>query len=117
MAVSRYEESLFLELRLELSARDLPQPERQYKTGSYRLDFAWPGLLLCVEVDGGNWIRGSHTRPGDYARRRALALAGWRVLPYHSSELRHQAQAEHVSIEIALAVQALEAGLVELELP
>ena len=63
-----------------------------------RLDFAWPEVMLGAECDGANWIRGSHTRELDYERRRALALAGWTVLPYHIDEIMRDA--DRVAAEI-----------------
>ena len=96
MAESRYEEQLHAVLVEELAVRDLPLPERQYPVGEYgpdarlKLDFAWPGLMLAVEVDGGNHIGGSHVRPADYKRRRAITENQWRCYPYHADEIRDE---------------------------
>ena len=69
---------------------DMPQPETEYRFHSkrrWRFDFAWPGLMLAVEVEGGQWVNGRHNRAGagyegDLEKYNAAALAGWRVLRF-----------------------------------
>jgi hypothetical protein len=52
----------------------------------YRFDFAWPGLLVAVEIEGGIWNGGRHTRARGFiedARKYNLAAEmGWTVLRY-----------------------------------
>jgi hypothetical protein len=64
-----------------------PEPEREWRFDTdrkWRFDFAWPIFRLAVEVDGGTWAGGRHTRGGGYERDaeklNAAALAGWRVV-------------------------------------
>ena len=61
--------------------------ERQYRfhpSRQWRADFAWPAQMLMLEVEGGTWSGGRHTRgPGfeqDCIKGAAALLAGWRVL-------------------------------------
>lgn len=70
-----------------IKAAGLPAPERQYKPITdrrYRVDFAWPDHNLIVEVEGGGFVGGRHTRGAgfraDCERSNELVLAGWRVL-------------------------------------
>lgn len=65
----------------------LPVPEREYrfhKTRRWRFDFAWPDLMLAVEIEGGTWINGKHVRPKgfeqDCEKYNEAAMGGWRVL-------------------------------------
>lgn len=65
----------------------LPPPEREYlfaRPRRWRFDFAWPGQMLAVEVEGGIFAAGRHNRPlgmiADMEKYNAALLLGWRVL-------------------------------------
>ena len=77
-----------------LLAADYPQPVREYRfhpTRKWRFDFAWPEARVAVEVEGGTWDRGRHTRgagyAGDCAKYNAAVMSGWRVLRFTSDML------------------------------
>ena len=63
----------------------LPEPVRQLRVDVargrwYRIDFAWPELLVAVEAEGFEW-HGSRARwKADKVRVAALERCGWRVL-------------------------------------
>lgn len=68
-------------------AHGLPMPERQYKAVAGRRwawDFAWPTERLLVEIDGGTWVQGRHTRgagvEGDAEKQSTAAALGWRTM-------------------------------------
>jgi hypothetical protein len=50
----------------------------------WRFDFAWPSYMVAMEVEGGVWSQGRHTRPqgfiNDMAKYNAATLQGWRVI-------------------------------------
>lgn len=50
----------------------------------WRFDYAIPDHKIAVEVEGGVWTQGRHTRPrgflGDMEKYNAAAALGWRVL-------------------------------------
>ncbi len=50
----------------------------------WRLDFAWPDSKIAVEVEGGIWTDGRHTRgvgfEMDCVKYANLAIAGWRLI-------------------------------------
>ena len=80
---------LELELLAHITYAELPPPEREYPFApprKFRADFAWPDRRLLVEVEGGTWTRGRHTRPEGYAKDcekyNTAALCGWRVLRF-----------------------------------
>lgn len=50
----------------------------------WRFDYALPTFKVAIEVEGGVWTAGRHTRPkgflGDIEKYNAAAALGWRVL-------------------------------------
>lgn len=63
--------------------------EREYRfhpTRRWRFDFAWPleSQKLAVEIEGGIWIRGAHTRgrhfESDCCKYAEAAILGWRLI-------------------------------------
>lgn len=82
----------------QLADRGLPAPAREFRFVAdrrWRLDFAWPEQRLALEVEGGVWTRGRHTRPigflGDMEKYNRAALEGWRVLRVTPQQLRNGA--------------------------
>lgn len=72
---------------LQCRARKLPEPTPEYRFAPprrWRLDFAWPERKLALEVEGGIWIRGRHSRgagmSADMEKYAELAILGWRLL-------------------------------------
>ncbi len=58
----------------------------------WRIDLAFPGLMLAVEIDGGAFTEGRHTRGvgfvKDMEKSNALTLAGWRLLRFTPEQVR-----------------------------
>jgi very-short-patch-repair endonuclease len=45
--------------------------EREFKfhpTRKWRFDFAWPLKKVAIEVQGGGWVSGKHSRPAGMAK-------------------------------------------------
>lgn len=68
-----------------LGVRFAPIPEyRFHPERRWRFDFAWPDHLVALEVEGGVWSGGRHTRPrgflADIEKYNAATTLGWRVL-------------------------------------
>ena len=57
----------------------------------WRFDFAWPDRMLAVEIDGGAFSGGRHTRGAgfveDCRKLNAAVLMGWRVLRFTAGDL------------------------------
>jgi len=98
--MSHLEEALLIQVK----ACKLAMPEREYRfaamaTGGvgkgvrqrlkteglkdWRFDFAWPELMLAVEVEGGGWINGKHNRGegflADLKKYGAAQRMGWTI--------------------------------------
>ena len=65
------------------------KPEREFRfhpTRQWRFDFAWPELMLALEVEGGTRKKGRHQfHEGfteDCHKYNEAAILGWRVLRY-----------------------------------
>lgn len=65
----------------------LPEPVAEYRfhpTRKWRFDYAWPRQKVALEVEGGVWTAGRHTRGSGFLRDmekyNAAAVRGWRVL-------------------------------------
>lgn len=75
----------------------LPEPvaEWQFDRGKpprrFRFDYAWPTHRIAVEIEGGIWTDGRHTRGAGYLRdmeKYNLAVkGGWRLLRYAPTQL------------------------------
>lgn len=65
----------------------LPMPDAEFRFHDRRLwrfDYAWPAKKIALEVEGGIWTQGRHTRGkgvlGDMQKYNAAAVLGWRLL-------------------------------------
>jgi hypothetical protein len=74
-------------LDLLLAAAGLPTPTPEFRfrpPRRWRFDWAWVPQLVALEIDGGVWVRGRHTRGKGYDRDieklNTAALLGWLVL-------------------------------------
>lgn len=68
-------------------ASGLPEPEPEYLFASprrWRFDFAFIAARVALEIEGGAWSRGRHTRGkgflNDMAKYNEAVLRGWRVI-------------------------------------
>jgi len=73
----------------------LPAPEAEYRfheKRKWRFDFAWPDSMVAVEIEGGTFVRGRHTRGmghhKDCEKYNQATLLGWRVLRFTALHLR-----------------------------
>lgn len=77
-----------------LKASGLPEPEVEWRFAAprrWRFDYAWPVSRVAIEVEGGAWTKGRHTRGqgfiGDMSKYNEAVLLGWRVLRFTPDQL------------------------------
>lgn len=62
----------------------------------WRFDYAFVVEKVAVELEGGIWVRGSHTRPiryiSDCDKYNRAALMGWMVLRYTTEHISKRPQ-------------------------
>lgn len=89
----------YLEDELDWLIQDdgLPVPARNFRFEAPRskreLDFAWTDYRVAVEVQGGIWARGAHTRGAGYQRDCSklndAQLQGWLLLWVTARHIDH----------------------------
>lgn len=73
----------------------LPPYETEYRFAPprrWRFDMAWPEEKVAVELEGGIWTGGRHSRgkgmQEDMEKYNAATSLGWKVLRYSTNDLR-----------------------------
>jgi very-short-patch-repair endonuclease len=81
----------------------LPEPVPEHRFAAprrWRFDWAWPEDMLALEIDGGVWTRGRHTRGAGFLRDveklNAAAIQGWSVLRTTPDKVHTQGLADVV---------------------
>lgn len=68
----------------EVNGLPVPEAEYEFSHRNYRADYAWPDWGLLLEVEGGVWTSGRHTRAsgfvGDMAKYNLAACYGYRLI-------------------------------------
>lgn len=92
-----------METRVRLALHDggLPAPVLQFRVGEYRLDLAYPDVLLGIEYDGAHHRDPRQARV-DLARQQFLTARGWHILrPSAEDTIHHPPRvAGHVAHEL-----------------
>ena len=88
---NRWEDELCRQIRVA----GLPEPVREFRFHAvrrWRIDLAYPGSMIGVEVDGGLWTRGRHLRPLGYRKDAEkfaeAAVLGWRLIRVVPEQIR-----------------------------
>ena len=101
------EKASWLERRFvrRLGRGSLPPYFREFPVATYYIDFAWPEVLLGVEVHGGKWHKRRARWAKDLARHNELTALGWTILHFTWEEIRDNADV--VLAEIATTYERL----------
>lgn len=82
--------------RVLFTEAGLPAPETQFVvrradgTFAGRADFAWPEVLLIVEIDGFAWHSSQDALQSDHDRQNDFELAGYTVLRFTAKDVRER---------------------------
>lgn len=81
---------------IQCKAVGLPAPTPEYKfhpTRRWRIDYSWPEIKLAVEIEGGVWMAGRHTRGAGYIKDlekyNELSIFGWHLLRFTPAQVRN----------------------------
>jgi Protein of unknown function (DUF559)/Transcriptional regulator, AbiEi antitoxin len=93
----------------------LPTPEKQYNVIDgdrflARVDFAYPGHRIAIEVSGWKWHAGKRRWERDLRRRTLLESFGWMVLEFTWDEVVHHPMQVIATIGRALEERSLLLG-------
>lgn len=98
-----------------LLAPDMPTPVAEHrfsKWRKWRFDRAWVNEKVAVELEGGVYTHGRHTRAkgfiADCEKYNAAALEGWLVLRYTCDQMRDPSA---VIEQVKRAIEARRAGV------
>lgn len=79
----------------DIRAVGLPEPESEFMfhpTRKWRSDFAWPQQKVLVEVEGGSWVKGRHSRAygfeADCRKYNAATELGWKLYRFTGSMIK-----------------------------
>lgn len=106
-ALFDYAEAVLYKLQL----CGLPQPEREFlfhRKRKWRFDFAWPDLLIAIEVEGGIWTGGRHVRgegyEADCEKYNSAQMEGWMVLRFTPGMLKKSSSSDMIERAIRRAM-------------
>jgi very-short-patch-repair endonuclease len=84
-----------LSLDKQMQYAGLPVPVSEYRfhpSRRWRFDYALPQHSVAIEVEGGVWTQGRHTRGkgylGDLAKYNEATILGWRVLRFTPGQVK-----------------------------
>lgn len=82
----------------------IPAPVKEFQfheTRKWRFDFAWPEEKLALEIEGGVWTRGRHTRGqgfiNDLEKYNTATMMGWRILRITPDQLLKLTTIEYIT--------------------
>lgn len=64
----------------------------QYQFSTYKLDFAWPHLKKCIEIDGDQHYRFEDYHERDIRKDNLLKQRGWKVFRIRWKDMIHESQ-------------------------
>lgn len=109
---SKLEQIFLAELALELHGEvlEIVPEHRFHPVRKWRFDIAIPELRIAVEINGGIWNAGRHTRGAgqlkDYEKFNAATELGWSVFQYGPNQVRDSSASLQVAQFVRLQLHS-----------
>lgn len=79
----------------DIQQAGIPEPALEHRfhpVRKWRFDLAWPEAKVALEIEGGVWVQGRHTRgsgfEADLEKYNVAQLMGWMVLRYSTGQIK-----------------------------
>jgi hypothetical protein len=102
---------------LQVKAAGLPAPIQEHRFAPprrWRFDYAWPEQMVALEVEGGAFTQGRHTRGAGYVKDmekyNEAALRGWVVLRVTPKQLSRAVSLIERAFALPPRIRTVEAG-------
>ena len=109
-------------LSLVCRALDMPEPKRElvfFKGRRWRFDFAWPELMVAVEVEGGIWVNGAHSRGAhflsDCEKYNTATRQGWKVFRFGTNMVKDET-IQCFMLDVFEKMEGIQKGQISLDL-
>jgi very-short-patch-repair endonuclease len=93
-----------MELLLKSEGYEFQQEYKFHPDRKWRFDFAFPDEKIAIEVEGGLFTQGRHTRGRGYIqdmqKYNAATILGWRVLRYGTGQINDQVMKDIFAIKM-----------------
>jgi very-short-patch-repair endonuclease len=97
----------------QLVAAGLPEPALEFFFAKddlgreWRADLAYPSEWILIEIEGGTWVRGRHSRgagyEGDCEKYDVATLMGYRVYRFTSNQVKRGIVPRVIKVALGLA--------------
>jgi very-short-patch-repair endonuclease len=82
----------------------LPVAVREYRFHAkrrWKFDFAWPDRMVALEIEGGTWTNGRHTRglgfTADCEKYNEACTMGWKIIRVTGDQVRNGKAVEWIT--------------------
>jgi very-short-patch-repair endonuclease len=97
----KVEPKIFINYIMKVTSIELVSEHKFHKTRKWRFDYASVKHKVAIEVDGGIWVNGRHSRGSgqikDMEKFNEAAIYGWRILKVQPADLMKLSTAKMLS--------------------
>lgn len=106
--------SLGEKVAMVIKAQQLPEPEREHRfhpMRKWRFDFCWVDEKIALEIEGGIFVKGRHSRGTGYAndadKYNEATKLGWRVFRLTTRQLSSWSKIRKEVEKLKQAIESL----------